>query len=100
MDNFFTRVWTDLIGRMEGPMNFRLIIQPLIACILAVRAGLQDARENTGRPVQNCAAVRRPVEERTRARRGMQRMQTVGEALRAKSTNPFSKETADAARQP
>ena len=46
MDDFFTRVWTDLIGRMEGPMKLRLIVQPLMACILAIRAGLRDAREN------------------------------------------------------
>lgn len=44
MEGFFARVWTDLIGRIEGPMNIRLVIQPLIACIFAVRAGLRDAR--------------------------------------------------------
>ena len=27
-------------------MHLRLIGQPLVACILAVRAGLRDAREN------------------------------------------------------
>jgi len=27
-------------------VNLRLIIQPLVACILAIRAGLRDAREN------------------------------------------------------
>ena len=46
MDEFFTRVWTDFIGRMEGPMHLRIFVQPLMACILAVRAGLRDAREN------------------------------------------------------
>ena len=46
MDEFFTRVWTNLVDRMEGPMKFRLILQPLVACILAIRAGLRDAREN------------------------------------------------------
>ena len=34
--------------RFSGPMNFRLLLQPLVATILAVRAGLSDARE--GRP--------------------------------------------------
>lgn len=29
-------------------MNFRLIVQPLVACIIAIRAGLKDGRE--GRP--------------------------------------------------
>jgi len=32
--------------RFTGPMNFRLILQPLVATVLAVRAGLKDAREN------------------------------------------------------
>jgi hypothetical protein len=45
MEDFFTRVWTDLIGRVEGPMKFRLVLQPLMACILGLRAGLRDARE-------------------------------------------------------
>jgi hypothetical protein len=42
------RVWSELIGRVDGPFAFRLIIQPIVATILAVRAGLRDARE--GRP--------------------------------------------------
>jgi hypothetical protein len=46
MDDFFNRVWTDLIGRVEGPMKFRLVFQPLMACILGIRAGVRDAREN------------------------------------------------------
>jgi hypothetical protein len=48
MHDFFTRVWTNLIGRVEGPMKFRLVFQPLMACILGIRAGVRDARE--GRP--------------------------------------------------
>ncbi len=48
MDDIFARVCSDLIGRAEGPMNFRCIMQPLIATLLAVRAGLRDERE--GRP--------------------------------------------------
>ena len=45
MDNFVTRVLSDLVGRVEGPLKLRLVIQPLVACIFAVRAGLRDARE-------------------------------------------------------
>ena len=44
MEDFFSRVLGNLIGRTEGPMKLRLIIQPLVACILAVRAGMRDAR--------------------------------------------------------
>src|SRR5262249_60885601 len=62
MHDFFTRVWTDLIGRVEGPMNFRLILQPLTACILGIRAGVLDARAN--RPPLLCALIFHPEERR------------------------------------
>lgn len=48
MEHFLTRVIENLIGRLSGPMKFRLIIQPLVAAFFAVRDGLKDARE--GRP--------------------------------------------------
>jgi hypothetical protein len=35
-----------LMARIEGPMNFRLILQPLVALFFAVRDGLKDARES------------------------------------------------------
>lgn len=47
MEEFLLRVWNDLAGRVGGPMSFRLILQPLAAVILAIRAGIKDAR--TGR---------------------------------------------------
>jgi hypothetical protein len=40
-----TRVWNDLIGRANGPFDFRLILQPTMASIFAIRDGLRDARE-------------------------------------------------------
>jgi len=42
------RGWEDFIGRPGGPMSFRLILQPAVAIILAIRAGMRDARD--GRP--------------------------------------------------
>ncbi len=38
------RMLSDLIGRIGGPMTFRLILQPLMAAYFAVRDGLRDAR--------------------------------------------------------
>jgi hypothetical protein len=38
------RGWENLIGRPDGPMNFRLLIQPAVAILFAIRAGLRDAR--------------------------------------------------------
>jgi hypothetical protein len=49
LEEILTRVWGNLIGRVHGPLTFRLILQPIVAAILATRAGLKDARE--GRPV-------------------------------------------------
>ena len=45
MDDFLTQHFGNLIGRWHGPMNVRLYIQTLVAAILAIRAGLRDARE-------------------------------------------------------
>ena len=48
MEELIVRGWEGLMDRVGGPMTFRLILQPLMATLLAVRAGLKDARE--GRP--------------------------------------------------
>ena len=48
MDELFARIWENLGGRVGGPLTFRLILQPLVASILAIRAGIKDARD--GRP--------------------------------------------------
>jgi hypothetical protein len=45
MGDFLSQHWGHLIGRIGGPLSFRLIIQPLVAAFLGVRAGLRDARE-------------------------------------------------------
>lgn len=34
------------MGRVHGPMTFRLVMQPLVASFFAVRSGLKDAREH------------------------------------------------------
>jgi hypothetical protein len=49
MDEAFRQAWEELFGRLTGPMSFRLIIQPVMATYLAIRAGWADARE--GRPI-------------------------------------------------
>lgn len=45
IDDVFSRIGENLIGRVSGPMKFRLLLQPLMATIFAVKAGLKDARE-------------------------------------------------------
>jgi hypothetical protein len=34
-----------LVGRLQGPLTLRLILQPAMATFFAVRAGLRDARQ-------------------------------------------------------
>jgi len=48
MEELIARGWAGLVDRVGGPMTFRLILQPIMAGLLALRAGLKDARE--GRP--------------------------------------------------
>lgn len=45
MDEIITRVWLDLVARTTGPMWFRLALQPLVAIIFGIRAGMRNARE-------------------------------------------------------
>ncbi len=48
MEAELARAWAQLTGRITGPLMLRFILQPTVAAILAVRAGLADAR--AGRP--------------------------------------------------
>ena len=42
------RGWDNFVARPAGPLGFRFYLQPAIGIIMALRAGLKDARE--GRP--------------------------------------------------
>ena len=42
------RGWEDFLARPDGPVSFRFTVQPIMATILAIRAGVRDAR--AGRP--------------------------------------------------
>ena len=44
LDEVLMRIVRNLLGRIEGPLTFRLVLQPLGAAVLAIRAGLADAR--------------------------------------------------------
>jgi len=45
MDEIAARFFHNLAARLNGPMNFRLIFQPLMAILWATRDGLKDGRE-------------------------------------------------------
>ena len=48
MGSFFSTFWTDFIDRFDGPLHFRLFVQPLMAILFAIRDGRRDAREGRG----------------------------------------------------
>jgi hypothetical protein len=52
------RGWENFLARPQGPLNFRFILQPTIAALLALRAGINDARN--GRPAYLWAAFTKP----------------------------------------
>lgn len=45
MDPTWQRVAEDLIHRLDGPLHFRLFMQPAMALFFGIRDGLKDARE-------------------------------------------------------
>ena len=63
MEEIFTRLWNDLIGRIGGPMSFRLLLQPTMALVFAIRDGLKDARE--GRPAYFYSVFTEPENRRS-----------------------------------
>ena len=52
------RGWANLLARPDGPMSFRFYVQPTMAGLLALRGGIQDAKE--GREGYLWALLTRP----------------------------------------
>ena len=57
-----------LIGRVDGPLGFRIMVQPAVAAFLAIRAGLRDARAD--RPAYGWTVTTDPVQRRDLIREG------------------------------
>ncbi len=62
MEELITRLLEHLHGRVGGPMTFRLILQPAMAALFAIRAGVQDGR--AGRPAYGWAILTDPAYRR------------------------------------
>jgi hypothetical protein len=54
------RAVEQLLGRASGPLHLRLVLQPIVATVIAVRAGLKDARE--GQPAFFWTVLTNPAE--------------------------------------
>jgi hypothetical protein len=70
MEEMFSRGWHELLARDSGPLHVRLLFQPLIATILAIRVGWRDGRE--GRPVFFWSVVGDPARRRLLLREAWQ----------------------------
>src|ERR1051326_8564557 len=44
MDDFLKQTWEHLVGRIAGPLYFRLILQPAVASFIGLQAAIRDAR--------------------------------------------------------
>ena len=66
--DILSRITDHLAGRVDGPMKFRLLLQPLMAITFAVRAGLLDAR--MGRPPYFWSLFTDPAHALERLRNG------------------------------
>jgi hypothetical protein len=44
MDDIWSRIVGNLTDRVQGPMNFRFILQPVVASIFGILSGLKDAK--------------------------------------------------------
>jgi hypothetical protein len=62
MENILSRIFENLIGRVTGPMMFRLILQPAMATLMAIRDGCRDAK--AGRTPYFWTVVGDPVQRR------------------------------------
>ncbi len=62
MNELWSGFWQDLTGRIVGPMSLRLLLQPTVATVTAVRAGLKDAR--AGRPAYLWSMFTNPAHRR------------------------------------
>lgn len=62
------RVFTDLIGRLVGPLHLRLVLQPAMAIFFGVRDGLKDARE--GNPAYFWSLFTDPTHDKERLKDG------------------------------
>jgi hypothetical protein len=58
----FNRAVEQLLGRASGPLHFRLVIQPILSILLAVRAGLKDAAQ--GNPPFLWTVLSKPAERK------------------------------------
>lgn len=68
MEDFLARFMENFVGRVQGPMHFRMVLQPLMAILFAVRDGRKDAHE--GKPPYGWALFTNAGHRREMLRQG------------------------------
>ena len=72
MDDLWQRFFGNLFSRLDGPLHFRFIMQPLMAITFAVIDGIKDAK--AGRPAYFWAMVKNPEQRRELLKIGWKRI--------------------------
>jgi hypothetical protein len=62
MEEMWQRFVGNLFGRLDGPLHFRFIVQPLMAVIFAALDGIKDAK--AGKPAYFWALASSPAHRR------------------------------------
>ena len=75
IQEILTRFWEQLIAQPSGPLAFRLILQPIMATILAILDGLKDAR--AGRSPYLWTILSGPAQRAGYLREGLKRVSRV-----------------------
>jgi len=62
LDELFSRALVQMLDRTAGPFHLRFILQPTVAALFALRAGLKDAKAH--RPAYLWTILSQPAERR------------------------------------
>ena len=58
MESILQRIMENLFGRLDGPLHFRFILQPVMAIVFAIMDGMKDAKN--GKPAYFWAVIGNP----------------------------------------
>jgi len=75
IQEILTRFWDQLIAQPNGPLAFRLVLQPIMVTILAIIDGVKDAR--AGRPLYTWTLLTDPAHRAGYLREGLRRVSRV-----------------------
>jgi hypothetical protein len=68
MHDIWVRIGGNLVDRVFGPMQFRFVLQPIVASIFAIISGLRDARAH--KPPYFWALITYPADRRAMIKDG------------------------------